>query len=79
MPQLEVRAVAARRQDSERQGAQAAPGEVQHLECQASRWVDPIELRNIKFPPANESLIEEAIAYFEQGAGVTLVPPRSQG
>src|SRR4051812_7574373 len=35
-------------------------GEVQPLECQASRWVEPEELRAYRFPPANESLIEEA-------------------
>jgi mutator protein MutT len=38
-------------------------GEVQHLECQASRWIPPADLRTYRFPPANESLIEEAIAY----------------
>jgi mutator protein MutT len=39
-------------------------GEVQHLECQASHWIDPPMLRNYQFPPANETLIEEAIAWF---------------
>jgi mutator protein MutT len=39
-------------------------GEVQHLECQASHWIDPSALRDYRFPPANETLIEEAIAYF---------------
>ena len=38
-------------------------GEVEHLECQASRWIDPPALRQYAFPPANERLIEEAIAY----------------
>ncbi|MEA2708108.1 MAG: A/G-specific adenine glycosylase [Phycisphaerales bacterium] len=38
-------------------------GEVEHLECQASRWIDPPMLRDYRFPPANEALIEEAIAY----------------
>lgn len=38
-------------------------GEVQHKECQASRWIDPGELRNVRFPPANEKLIEEAINF----------------
>lgn len=41
-------------------------GEVRHIECQASQWVEPVELRNYRFPPANESLIEEAIAYFDR-------------
>jgi mutator protein MutT len=39
-------------------------GDVQHLECQASRWIDPPQLRDYRFPPANETLIEEAIAWF---------------
>jgi mutator protein MutT len=39
-------------------------GEVQHLECQASEWIAPARLRDYRFPPANETLIEEAIAYF---------------
>jgi mutator protein MutT len=39
-------------------------GEVEHLECQASCWIEPIELREYRFPPANETLIEEAIAWF---------------
>jgi 8-oxo-dGTP diphosphatase len=39
-------------------------GEVQHLECQASEWIDPPRLREYRFPPANERLIEEAIAFF---------------
>ena len=38
-------------------------GEVEHLECQASRWINPHALRDYRFPPANETLIEEAIAY----------------
>ena len=38
-------------------------GEVQHLECQASRWIDPGLLRDYRFPPANEKLIDEAIDY----------------
>jgi len=52
-------------------------GEVQHLECQASRWIEPIELRDYQFPPANESLIEEAIAWF--GRSSALVPPAAGG
>ena len=39
-------------------------GEVAHIECQASRWIDPPALRDYRFPPANESLIEETIAFF---------------
>ena len=39
-------------------------GQIRHLECQASRWIDPSSLRDYEFPPANESLIEEAIEWF---------------
>jgi mutator protein MutT len=41
-------------------------GEPQLLECQAACWIDPAELRDRRFPPANETLIEEVIAYCEQ-------------
>ena len=37
-------------------------GEPELIECQASRWIEPAELRDYRFPPANESLIEEVIA-----------------
>src|SRR5438094_3223674 len=30
-------------------------GEVEHLECQASRWIEPLALRDYRFPPANET------------------------
>jgi mutator protein MutT len=42
-------------------------GDIEHRECQASEWIDPPRLRDYRFPPANESLIEEAIAYFASG------------
>ncbi len=38
-------------------------GEPQHLECQASRWIDPPTLWDYRFPPANESLIEEVVEF----------------
>ena len=40
-------------------------GEVQHLECQASLWIEPVKLREYRFPPANEALIEEVVSYME--------------
>ncbi len=43
-------------------------GEPQLIECQAVAWVEPAELRNYKFPPANESLIEEVISHLSQRA-----------
>src|SRR4051812_1186439 len=42
---------------------QLESGDPEHLECQASRWIEPAELRDYRFPPANESLIEEVIAH----------------
>ena len=41
-------------------------GEPELIECQASRWIEPAELRDYRFPPANESLIEEVIASLER-------------
>ena len=38
-------------------------GEPKLLECQAACWIEPHELRDRRFPPANEKLIEEVIAY----------------
>jgi mutator protein MutT len=46
-------------------------GEVEHLECQASHWVDPPALRDYRFPPANEQLIEETIAYLASAWAAT--------
>ena len=37
-------------------------GEPQMLACQAVKWVEPDELRAHQFPPANDELIEDAIA-----------------
>ncbi len=41
-------------------------GEVQHIECQAAEWIDPSRLREYRFPPANEALIEEVVRWFEK-------------
>ena len=43
-------------------------GEPELLECQAARWVEPEELRDCRFPPANETLIEEVIDYLASKA-----------
>ena len=43
-------------------------GEPELLECQATRWIEPIELREYRFPPANESLIEEVIRQLTMSA-----------
>lgn len=44
-------------------------GQIRHLECQTSRWIDPPALRDYRFPPANESLLDEVIGYFESTDG----------
>jgi mutator protein MutT len=36
-------------------------GEPELLECQATRWIDPADLPNYRFPPANESLIAQIL------------------
>ena len=60
-------------------------GDVQHLECQSSRWIDPHDLGDYEFPPANDSLIAEAIAYFDGGGHLsgasspdTISPPQGE-
>jgi mutator protein MutT len=37
-------------------------GEPQTIECQQALWVEPAALRDYRFPPANEQLIEDVIA-----------------
>ena len=37
--------------------------EPQLLACQGVLWVEPADLRRYQFPPANDGLIEEAVAY----------------
>jgi mutator protein MutT len=39
-------------------------GEPQLLACDEIRWVEPAELRKLKFPPANHELIGQVIAAF---------------
>ena len=36
-------------------------GEPQLIECQQARWIKPLELRDYRFPPANEALIEQLV------------------
>ena len=43
-------------------------GEPQHLECQASQWIDPHQLTEFEFPPANEGLIRQTIAFLMTSA-----------
>ncbi len=42
-------------------------GEPQTIECQATAWVDPSDLHRYRFPPANESLIDEVVARMTGG------------
>jgi hypothetical protein len=36
-------------------------GEPKLIECQKALWVEAGELRNYRFPPANESLLQEIV------------------
>jgi mutator protein MutT len=36
------------------------------IACQAAVWVEPPGLRGYRFPPANDALLDEAIAYFAE-------------
>jgi len=38
-------------------------GQIEHRECQTSRWVAPASLREHRFPPANGPLLEEIITH----------------
>jgi mutator protein MutT len=44
-------------------------GEPKLIECQDCRWIAPRALRDHRFPPANEQLIEDVIAILEPQAG----------
>lgn len=50
-------------------------GEPQHLECQASAWIDAEALRDYRFPPANESLIEEVVEYMRRRIAERITAP----
>ena len=34
------------------------------IECQAMEWIDPPRVKGFKFPPANDSLLDEVVEYF---------------
>ena len=34
------------------------------IECQAMEWIDPPRVKDFKFPPANDALLDEVIAFF---------------
>jgi len=50
------------------------------LACQDARWIDPRELKQYRFPPANDTLLDEAIAYLTNraGAGRALISERGR-
>ena len=51
-------------------------GDARAIECQDVRWVEPAALRNYRFPPANDSLIERLIAELILPLGsLTFTPP----
>jgi mutator protein MutT len=37
-------------------------GEMKFLECETACWIRPADLRNYRFPPANDQLIDDVIA-----------------
>jgi len=41
-------------------------GEPELVECQAARWINPQDLIDYEFPPANESLIAEVIEFLSR-------------
>jgi len=45
-------------------------GEPKLIECQQALWINPPRLREFRFPPANESLIEEVIRITAPDAAV---------
>ncbi|HEV2294217.1 MAG TPA: (deoxy)nucleoside triphosphate pyrophosphohydrolase [Tepidisphaeraceae bacterium] len=34
------------------------------IECQAMEWIDPPRVKTFRFPPANDALLDEVVAYF---------------
>jgi len=42
-------------------------GQPKPIGCQQAIWVDPPDLRNYQFPPANRQLIEDVVAYLLAG------------
>jgi mutator protein MutT len=34
------------------------------IECQAMEWIDPPAVKGFRFPPANDSLLDEVVEYF---------------
>ena len=49
-------------------------GEIEHRECQTSRWISPPSLRDYRFPQANEPLLEEVITYLATSAPAVTTP-----
>lgn len=39
------------------------------IECQAMEWIDPPRVKDFQFPPANDALLDEVVAYFASKAG----------
>jgi mutator protein MutT len=39
------------------------------LACQDAKWIDPRDLKQYRFPPANDALLDEAIAYLMDRTG----------
>jgi mutator protein MutT len=41
------------------------------IECQAMGWIAPSTVKGFKFPPANDSLLDEVIAYFAHSSAMS--------
>ena len=51
-------------------------GDAQAIECQEFRWIKPAALRDYRFPPANDGLIERLISELILPRGsLTFIPP----
>lgn len=44
------------------------------IECQAMQWIDPPRVKHFKFPPANDALLDEVIAYFATKVSARSLP-----
>jgi mutator protein MutT len=46
------------------------------LACQDAKWIDPADLKRYRFPPANDTLLDEAVAYLTRPNTGVLISDR---
>ncbi len=46
------------------------------LACQDAKWIDPADLKRYRFPPANDTLLDEAVAYLTRPDAGVLISDR---